>query len=215
VLAELVRGVLAWLHKSPRAIHRTAQVPTDLPAGSGGLLDARAPRCEFPGCGARAEVCDAEHDDAWPSGPTCACNLGPCCRRHHRTKQEGWTKQRLQHAAVRWTSPTGRAWTSPPQHPAPTPALRPLRAVPTTSPWDELDPTSLEQLLWELDDRPDDPAALELRAVDLDPDDPDHQDAPDRFGELLRSGASRWSIDLDDPHQWVDFTSQRRPGRHR
>jgi hypothetical protein len=120
------------------------------------LIDARAPRCEFPGCGARAEVCDAEHDDAWPTGPTCACNLGPCCRRHHRTKQEGWTKQRLQHAAVRWTSPTGRAWTSPPQHPAPTPALRPLRAVPATDPWDELDPISLERLLWELDDRPDD-----------------------------------------------------------
>jgi hypothetical protein len=171
------------------------------------LIDARAPRCEFPGCGARAVACDAEHDDAWPSGPTCACNLGPCCRRHHRCKQEGWTKQRLQDSAVRWTSPTGRAWTSPPQHHAPTPPLRPLRAVSTASPWDELDPISLEQLLWELDGRPDDPAALELRAVDVDPDD---LDSPDRLGGLLSSRAGRWTVDLDDPYSWMAETTPAR-----
>ena len=39
------------------------------------LIELRAPRCEFPGCGARAVRCDAEHDLAWPLGPTCSCNL--------------------------------------------------------------------------------------------------------------------------------------------
>jgi hypothetical protein len=147
-----------------------------------------------------SEACDAEHDEAWPTGPTCACQLGPCCRRHHRTKQEGWVKQRLRDSAVRWTSPTGRAWTSPAQHSVPRPALRPRCAVATPSPWDELDPISLEHLLWELDGRPDDPTALELRAADLDPDD---LDSPDLLGEQLRGAASRWTIDLDDPYQWA------------
>ncbi len=58
------------------------------------LIFARAPRCEMPGCGVRAANCDAEHDLAHPDGPTCSCNLGPCCRRHHRVKQLGWTKTR-------------------------------------------------------------------------------------------------------------------------
>jgi hypothetical protein len=125
--------------------------------------------------------------------------MGPCCRRHHRCKQEGWTKARQAGAAVVWTSPTGRSWTSPPQHPAPAPALRPLPAVPTLSPWDELDPFSLERELWQLDGRPDDPAGLELRAVDHDPDQPGQ---PDRLGELLTAGATRWTLDLDDPYAW-------------
>jgi hypothetical protein len=164
------------------------------------LIEVRAPRCEFPGCGVPSQACDAEHDQAWPKGPTCACNLGPCCRRHHRTKQEGWRKQRQQDSAVRWISPTGRGWTSPPQHPPPAPALRPLRPVPTLNPWEELDPISLERLLWELDGRPDDPTARELRAPDVDPDD---LDTPDLLGDQLRSAASRWSLDLDDPYGWM------------
>jgi hypothetical protein len=88
------------------------------------LLRARAPRCEWPGCGRRASRavaagCDLDHDLAWPYGPTCACNLGPLCRRHHRIKQLGWTKQRRPDGSIRWTSPTGRSWTSPNQHPGP------------------------------------------------------------------------------------------------
>ena len=88
------------------------------------LLRARAPRCEWPGCGRRASRavaagCDLDHDLAWPHGPTCACNLGPLCRRHHRIKQLGWIKRRRPDGSIRWTSPTGRAWTSPNQHPTP------------------------------------------------------------------------------------------------
>jgi hypothetical protein len=85
------------------------------------LVRARAPRCEWPGCGRRASptaaaACDLDHDLAWPYGPTCACNLGPLCRRHHRIKQTGWTKNRRPDGSIRWTDPTGRTWTSPKQH---------------------------------------------------------------------------------------------------
>jgi hypothetical protein len=88
------------------------------------LLRARSPRCEWPGCGRRASRalaagCDLDHDLAWPYGPTCACNLGPLCRRHHRIKQLGWIKQRRPDGSIRWTSPTGRSWTSPNQHSRP------------------------------------------------------------------------------------------------
>jgi hypothetical protein len=94
------------------------------------LLRARAPRCEWPGCGRRASRavatgCDIDHDLAWPHGPTCACNLGPLCRRHHRIKQLGWTKHRRPDGSIRWTGPTGRTWTSPHQHPRPAPRPQP------------------------------------------------------------------------------------------
>ena len=103
------------------------------------LIDVRAPRCEWPGCGARAVRCDAEHYLAWPNGPTCACNLGPCCRRHHRVKQLGWSKQRGAGSAVTWTSPGGgRRWVSPSQHEPPAADVRPLAAVPADDPLRDL-----------------------------------------------------------------------------
>src|SRR3954447_15128667 len=126
------------------------------------LVRARAPRCEWPGCGRRALAptpCDVDHDLAWPYGPTCACHLGPLCRRHHRIKQLGWAKQRRPDGSIRWTSPTGRSWTSRPQHPIP----RPTRPVPPLEPPDPLD--QLTQ--WELDEatRARDPEAYERRDV--------------------------------------------------
>ncbi len=83
--------------------------PYQVPAGLRRLLEIRRPLCEWPGCGARSCRCDLDHDLAWPHGPTCGCNLGPLCRRHHRIKQLGWTKTRTSGAGVRWTSPTGRS----------------------------------------------------------------------------------------------------------
>jgi hypothetical protein len=81
-----------------------------------------------------------DHDLAWPFGPTCACNTGPLCRRHHRIKQTGWTKTRLAGGAVRWTSPTGRTWTSPSQHRPPPEPVRPLPPLPAPDPFADLDP---------------------------------------------------------------------------
>ena len=156
------------------------------------LIAARSPRCEWIGCGMPASACDAEHDDAWPGGPTCSCNLGPCCRRHHRVKQLGWTKTRHPDGSLTWTNPFGRARTTPSQHEPPQPPLRDLLPVPSDSPWDDLSPGELEEQLWVLDARPEDAAGFELRATDVDPDEvpyPDH-------------GDTRWSWDLDDPHVW-------------
>ena len=83
------------------------------------LTILRAPLCEWPGCGHQAARCDQDHDTAHPHGATCACNLGPLCRRHHRVKQLLWVKKRLPGNTVAWTDPTGRTWNSPSQHQAP------------------------------------------------------------------------------------------------
>ncbi|MCW2681329.1 MAG: putative endonuclease [Frankiales bacterium] len=163
------------------------------------LLDARSPRCEWPGCGARAARCDAEHDLAWPEGPTCACNLGPCCRRHHRVKQLGWTKTRTA-AGVSWTSPgRGRAWLSPNQHEAPATPSRWLPPLPTDDPLAELSPLQQEEELWWLADCPLDLEALELRV-----DEPAGPEQEDRLGDFIRSGGTRWTLELDDPYAWLD-----------
>ncbi len=65
--------------------------------------------CAFPFCFRPAEKCDCEHrvphaDD----GPTCSCNLAPCCRRHHRAKTTGgWTYVTVEPGVYLWRSPLG------------------------------------------------------------------------------------------------------------
>ena len=158
------------------------------------LVQLRAPLCEWPACGVRSAVCDYEHDDAWPAGPTCPCNGGPLCRRHHRVKQQLMTKARGESSAVHWTDPTGRTWTSPAQHSAPSPALR---SLPQTVP---AEPHSLSPAaLTELEAGPDDdPVRFELRTPDVDP----LQPGTDRLAGRLLSD-TRWGLDLDDPYLWA------------
>ena len=162
------------------------------------FLCVRAPRCEWPGCGARAERCDLDHDLAWPFGPTCGCNLGPLCRRHHRTKQEGWVKARTADG-VRWTSPAGRTWLSPSQHAAPAPSTGPLSATPARTGWEHRSPLEREQALWDLDpsdralDGSEPSAAL---PQEVEPEEEDH------LAVALRDDLTRWTLDLDDPYAW-------------
>ncbi len=41
-------------------------------------------------------------------GPTCSCNLAPCCRRHHRAKTTGgWTYLTVEPGVYLWRSPLG------------------------------------------------------------------------------------------------------------
>ncbi|MBC7373997.1 MAG: hypothetical protein H7323_08405 [Frankiales bacterium] len=101
--------------------------PYRIPATLRRLLQIRRPLCEWPGCGCRATRCDLDHDIAWPAGPTCGCDLGPLCRRHHRIKQRGWRKTRRS-AGVTWTSPTGRRYDSPTPWASPASAIRTLPA---------------------------------------------------------------------------------------
>ena len=163
------------------------------------LVEFRAPHCEWPGCGVRAQFCDFEHDRAWPTGPTCACNTGPLCRHHHRIKQQPlWTKTRGRSSAVTWTDLTGRHWTRPAQHDTPAPILRALPALTSAERLDRSEHMLSPQELAELFADPDlDPLQHELRSPDSDPDAPDH----DRLADHLDSD-TRWSLDLDDPYLW-------------
>ena len=162
------------------------------------LLRVRSPRCEWPGCGRRALTaedkagCDLDHDLAWPAGPTCGCNQGPLCRRHHRIKQLGWIKWRLPDGGVRWTSQTGRSWTSPLQHQPPPPATRPLAPVPAPDPLAGLSPTELTDALWDPRD-PHHELPEERIPEDLDPPDTDP-------GQRYQYGGL-WTR-LNDPTAW-------------
>ena len=190
----------------------TAALGGSHPAGSPGpyrvgrrlrrLLEVRAPRCEWPGCGAKAVRCDAEHDIAWTGddsgGPTCACNLGPCCRRHHRVKQLGWTKTRGSDTVVTWTDLTGRRWHSPSPHDPPQPALRPPPPIPSPHDWEQLSPEELDDELFHLDLLPDDPGPW-TTPLDIEPAD----DTTDRLAERILHNDLRWTLDLDDPHRWL------------
>ena len=122
-LAHALRDIASGAPPPDAQVSRHDPSPYRPPRPLQQLVRVRAPRCEWPGCGHRSvragAGCDLDHDLAWPHGPTCACNLGPLCRRHHRVKQQGWTKRRRADGSVAWTAPTGRRWTSPGQHPTP------------------------------------------------------------------------------------------------
>jgi hypothetical protein len=79
------------------------------------LIRARTITCDTPGCNAQALYCDLDHTVAYPDGPSCQCNLGPKCRRHHRAKQApGWRVGQPEPGIVRWTLPNGRTHTTTP-----------------------------------------------------------------------------------------------------
>jgi hypothetical protein len=158
------------------------------------LVRARAPRCEWPACGRRATRCDLDHDLPWPYGATCACNLGPLCRRHHRIKQLGWTKHRRPDGSIRWTSPTGRTWTTP----APHPKVRASRDVPPlhVDPRDALTQAELDRLMTELG-----PAGAATEAT------PQEEPAPE---DPLRTTADLWTL-LHDPSTWQDWPEPLEP----
>jgi len=79
------------------------------------LIRARTVTCDAPGCNAQAQNCDLDHSVPHPDGPTCQCNLGPKCRRHHRAKQSpGWKVEQSAPGVIRWTLPSGRTHTTHP-----------------------------------------------------------------------------------------------------
>ena len=69
--------------------------------------------CAFAFCFRPAEDCDCEHrvpadPDRDDGGPTCTCNLAPCCRGHHRAKTTGgWTYITIEPGVYLWRSPLG------------------------------------------------------------------------------------------------------------
>jgi hypothetical protein len=164
---------------------------------------ARAPRCEWPACGRRAchdnltgdtPACDLDHDQPWPYGPTSAFNLVPLCRRHHRIKQLSWTKHRRPDGSIRWTSPTGRTWTTP----APHPTVRATRDVPALriDPRDALTQAELDRLMTALD-------------PDGAHDEADPQPEP-TADEPLRTTADLWTL-LHVTSTWHDWPDPAEP----
>lgn len=83
------------------------------------FIDARSQTCIHPACFQPAGRTDTEHAIPWPNGPTCTCNLGPECRRHHRCKHHGgWTVTQDPDGTRHWTSALGRTYvTKPHQYP--------------------------------------------------------------------------------------------------
>ena len=80
------------------------------------LTEVRNARCTGPGCRRPAARCDFEHNVPYETGGrTCLCNGNPKCRHDHRLKQDPrWNAEQLPGGYVRWTTPSGRQYTTEP-----------------------------------------------------------------------------------------------------
>jgi hypothetical protein len=80
------------------------------------LTQVRHATCTGPWCRRPAAQCDFEHNIPYETGGrTCLCECGPKCRRDHRLKQDPrWAVDQLPDGTVRWTTPTGRQYTTEP-----------------------------------------------------------------------------------------------------
>ena len=80
------------------------------------LTEVRHATCTGPGCRRPSTQADFEHNIPYEAGGrTCMCNGGPKCRRDHRLKQDPrWTVDQLPGGTFRWTTPTGRQYTTEP-----------------------------------------------------------------------------------------------------
>jgi hypothetical protein len=85
------------------------------------------------------------------------------------------------------------ARTTQPSRPPPTAAARRRPARPAQ-------PDQAEEELWWLADCPDDPPP---RAQSRRPSDDARPEDRDQLGDLLRTGDTRWTLDLDDPYAWL------------
>jgi len=80
------------------------------------LTEVRHATCTGPGCRRPAATCDFEHNTPYEAGGlTCLCNANPKCRHDHRLKQHPrWNAEQLPDGSVRWTTPSGRQYTTEP-----------------------------------------------------------------------------------------------------
>ena len=68
----------------------------------------RDTECIFPHCHTPVRSCDLDHITPYPQGPTCACNLAPLCRRHHRVKTaRRWAYVMVHPGSYYWRAPSG------------------------------------------------------------------------------------------------------------
>jgi hypothetical protein len=80
------------------------------------LAQIRHATCTSPVCRRPAATCDLEHNIPYEAGGrTCLCNTGPKCRHDHRLKQHPkWKVDQLPDGTFRWTTPSGRTYTTEP-----------------------------------------------------------------------------------------------------
>jgi hypothetical protein len=80
------------------------------------LTQIRHATCTGPTCRRPAKQCDFEHNIPYEAGGvTCMCNGGPKCRHEHRLKQHPrWKVEQITPATFRWTTPSGRQYTTEP-----------------------------------------------------------------------------------------------------
>jgi hypothetical protein len=80
------------------------------------LARIRHATCASPVCRRPAATCDYEHNIPYEAGGrTCLCNAGPKCRHDHRLKQHPrWKVDQLPDGTFRWTTPSGRTYTTEP-----------------------------------------------------------------------------------------------------
>jgi hypothetical protein len=78
------------------------------------LSQIRHATCTGPTCRRPAQQCDFEHNIPYEAGGmTCLCNGGPKCRHEHRLKQDPrWKVEQITPATFRWTTPSGRQYTT-------------------------------------------------------------------------------------------------------
>ncbi|MEQ4208256.1 HNH endonuclease signature motif containing protein [Actinopolymorpha sp. B17G11] len=96
------------------------------------LIQAMHRTCSQPGCSRPAIACDLDHTiEHRLGGPSCACNLAPLCRRHHRAKHEaGWWWTQNQPGRLTTQSPLGHTYTVQPSSPPSADPTEPADSTP-------------------------------------------------------------------------------------
>ena len=80
------------------------------------LSQVRHATCTGPVCRRPSTQADFEHNIPYEAGGrTCMGNGGPKCRHDHRLKQHPrWNVEQLPDGTFRWTTPSGRQFTTEP-----------------------------------------------------------------------------------------------------
>ena len=88
-------------------------VPADLRT----WLRVRDGTCRFPGCSRAARLCELDHTRDWQhGGETAHRNLAHLCAAHHHLKhQTQWRVEQVEGGVMKWTSPSGRSYTTEPE----------------------------------------------------------------------------------------------------
>jgi hypothetical protein len=122
ISAETVRALAARATVRPlaRPAELTAEPRYRPSAALTDFIRSRDICCRFPGCDKPADVCDIDHTIPWElGGPTHPSNLALLCRAHHLIKtfwtgENGWQEKQFSDGTIRWTSPSGRTYTTRP-----------------------------------------------------------------------------------------------------